>query len=150
VPSGGKTKFKGRGNEIFLQRAEHNMEQKQFPRFNKQEADVVVAKMKEMLGPELTAMVEKSGLNSNQMIRFQYIGTVCKVRRAERSLELKSVSKQLRVPQYRLKAVEGSDIGGILPDVLQRYAEYLSIDGEFEDWKQENTDIWDVIRGNAK
>jgi hypothetical protein len=126
------------------------MDHKQFPRLNRQEADFVVVKMKEMLGSEVAAMVEKSGLNANQMIRFMHIGSVCRIKREEKGLTLKGVSGQLKIPQYKMKAVEGSDIGSILPDVLQRYADFLGLGAELEAWKQENRDIWDVIRGNTK
>jgi len=124
------------------------MEQKQFPRFNRQEADVIAAKMKEMLGPEAAAVVERSGLNANQMIRFMYIGSMCRSNRERKALDLKSISKQLKIPQYRLKAVEASDVGGVLPEVLEQYADFLGVGEVVEVWKEENEDIWDFISGN--
>lgn len=123
---------------------------KQFPKLNKRQAGIVVKKMKEILGPEIVEMINASGLNPSRMIRFQYIASLCKNTREERGLSLKEASKQLKIPAYRLNAIEGSNIHQVVPDFFDKYIEFLGLSDEFEKWQQDNQDICNDIGKNSK
>jgi cytoskeletal protein RodZ len=53
--------------------------------------------------------------------------------REARGLSIKEVAVQLKVPQYRLKAIEEASVSEIKQDIFQKYSEFL----ELEDWVSE-------------
>ena len=63
-----------------------------FPKLNSEEADFLVGKMRERLGPDIIKVMDKSGLNANHMFRFQYIAHMCRKAREERGM-VKSAEK---------------------------------------------------------
>jgi len=42
------------------------MPEKIFPRFNKTQADLIVKRLREVLGPEVTDIMDKSGINPDK------------------------------------------------------------------------------------
>jgi len=79
------------------------MNKSKFPSFNSEQADHFIKLVKERLGTELAGIIEGSGINMNQLVRFIHISTLCKARREERGLSFKDISTQLKIPQYRLE-----------------------------------------------
>ena len=120
-------------------------EKTQFPQFDKEQADVLVKTTMEMLGPGVGKELASSGLNVNHLIRFMYIGNLCKNTREERGLSFKEISSQLKIPQYRLKPIEDSYCGSIEVGVLEKYIEFLGLKENFEKWKVENMDVYEEI-----
>jgi len=48
-----------------------------FPRFNNEQAALLVDELKKRLGPEVTDMLGEFGINPNHLVRFQYISSLC-------------------------------------------------------------------------
>lgn len=126
------------------------MANRQFPSLNSQQADVVIEKTNEQLGPQLAGMIAASGLNSNHMIRFLYIASLCRNRREEMGLSLKEVSQRLKIPQYRLRAAEDSAIRQITRASLNAYVQFLGLVDQFAHWRHENGDVYDEIGADSK
>lgn len=124
------------------------MIKKQFPRLNKEQAKLVIKKMKEELGPEITAILDKSGINPDHLVRFQYVSSLCQNTREQNNISFRQASEKLKIPQYRLKDIERSNTETIQPDILERYVDFLGLTTAFNDWKQDNIDIYESIQKN--
>ena len=124
------------------------MPEKIFPRFNKTQADMIVKRLREVLGPEVTAIMDKSGINPDHIVRFQYISSLCINARKQKQMSLKQVSEKLKIPQYRLKDIESMNIKTIVPDLLEKYIEFLGLTDAFYDWQKDNEDIYKSIQNN--
>jgi hypothetical protein len=123
---------------------------RQFPNLDNQQAELVVQRINEALGPEVTAMLSASGLNPNHLVRFLAIASRCRRRRQEMGLSLKEASQQLKIPQYRLRAIES----GMLPQIalasLHAYIQFLGLAGQFARWRRANTEVYDEIAGGSR
>ena len=124
------------------------MAEKNYPRLNSEQAELVVQHVKRLLGPELVGMLDKAGIDPNHMVRFQYISNLCRTTREEKHISLKQASRELKIPQYRLREIEGGNVKSILPDVLEKYVDYLGLAGVFHNWLKENGDIYKSIQEN--
>jgi len=116
-----------------------------FPIVNSEQADLIVKLAKKGLGPDLACMLANSPLNMNHLIRFMSIAQLCQARREEKGLSFKQISSELKIPQYRLKAVEESDIHSINSESLDRYIEFLGLGEEFQKWMEENRDVYEGL-----
>ena len=79
---------------------------------------------------------------SKDLIRFYPVGEKCKQVREEKGLTIKQIAKLMRVPQYRLRAVEDSSLRYILFDVLEQYIYYLGLTHWFIQWRNKNKDVY--------
>jgi len=122
--------------------------EKNFPKLNSEQANLVINKMRDVLGPEIAGMMDKSGINPDHMVRFQCIASLCRNTRQQKKISLKQASEKLKIPQYRLKEIESTNIKTIMPDFLDRYIDFLGLTDVFRDWLQENMDIYEGIRAN--
>jgi hypothetical protein len=124
------------------------MPEKILPRFNKVQANLIVKRLREVLGPEVTAIMDKSGINPDHMVRFQYISSLCINARKQKQISLKQISEKLKIPQYRLKDIESINIKTIIPNLLEKYIEFLGLTDAFCDWRKDNEDIYKSIQDN--
>lgn len=127
-----------------------DMAYRQFPHLNSQQAEFVVKRINEVLGPEVAAMISASGLNPNHMIRFLALASLCRNRRQEMGLSLKEASQRLKIPQYRLRAVEEGMLMQITPASLNVYIQFLGLADQFAHWRHGNEDVYDEIGGGSK
>jgi ribosome-binding protein aMBF1 (putative translation factor) len=122
-----------------------------FPKFKSQQADLISEAVRKFVGPQITDLFDDYGINVNHMIRFRYIAKLCQRTREEKSLSIKQASSKLKIPQYRLKAIERGGVKDIVPDHLERYIDFLEVRDEFNDWLKENKDAYDgIVNKSAK
>jgi hypothetical protein len=121
-----------------------------FPNLNSEQADNLVGLVKEMFGGQASKTLEGSGLNVNYMVRFMYISRLCQKKREEKGLDLKTISSKLKVPQYKLKYIEESGIGNVNTDVLEKYINYLGLEKEFNEWLNQNKDVYEQLCKSKK
>ena len=119
-----------------------------FPKLNREQAKLVINKMSDVLGPEIAGMLDKSGINADHTVRFRYVSSLCRNARERKNISLKQASEKLKIPQYRLKEIEGGNTKSILPDFLDRYVDFLGLMDAFSDWQKDNSDIYESIRAN--
>ena len=106
-------------------------------------AKLVVEKMREVLGPAIFSMTENFGVNAQELVRSQSLFHACKGAREKKGLAVKQAAAVLKVPQYRIKAIEGdSDRSSIRADILERYIEFLELGVFYGRWKKANKDIF--------
>ena len=128
----------------------HDMADRQFPNLSRRQAELLVQRVNEALGPEVAAMLSESGLNPNHLIRFLSIASLCRGRRQEMGLSLKEASQQLKIPQYRLRAIEASMLPQIALASLHAYIQFLGLGDQFARWRRGNTDVYDEIVGGSR
>ena len=121
-----------------------------FPNLNSEQADNLVELVKEMFGEQGLKILEGSGLNVNNMVRFMYISRLCQKKREEKGLNLKTISSKLKIPQYKLKYIEESGMGNIDPDILEKYVKYLGLEKEFNEWLKQNKDVYEQLWKSEK
>lgn len=121
------------------------MADNKFPNLNSEQADNLVELVKEMFGEQASKILEGSGLNVNNMVRFMYISRLCQKKREEKGLSLKTISSKLKIPQYKLKYIEESGIGNVNADILGKYIKYLELEKEFHEWLNQNKDVYEQL-----
>lgn len=121
-----------------------------FPNLNSKQADNLVELVKEMFGEQPLKILEGSGLNVNNMVRFMYISRLCQKKREEKGLDLKTISSKLKIPQYKLKYIEESGMGNVDINMLEKYIKYLGLEKEFTEWLNQNKDVYEQLRKSEK
>lgn len=61
--------------------------------------------------------------------------------RVARGQSIKGVAEELRVPQYRIRAVEQGRANEIVPDVLAKYSAFLGLDRWCQRWATANQQL---------
>jgi len=74
-------------------------------------------------------------------VRLGSLRAQCKAKREERGLSIKEAAGLLRVPQYRVKAIEDGACREVLGPILQAYIEELGLDAWYERWRWANSDL---------
>ena len=111
-------------------------------------AEKVIDIIDSALGRKITSILGRE--YSKDMIRFHPVGEECSKIREQKGFSVKDIAIQMKVPQYRLKAVEKSDITYIQPIVLERYIDFLGIREWFNAWTHKNTDVYNRLKGRIK
>lgn len=70
---------------------------------------------------------------------------MCRMRREEKGIRFKQISSALKIPQYKLKAIEENSVMNIVPEVLNRYVDYLGLGEEFGKWLEENSEVYEGL-----
>jgi len=97
-------------------------------------ADLVV----DSLGPEVKSLMGRYGTSPADMFLFMPVGKEFAAAREARGLTIKKISQQLRVPQYRLRAIENARVRDLRSDAVSKYAEFLNLTNWYQDWCSEN------------
>lgn len=118
-----------------------NIKNKQF--INDETAEKVVNMIDSALGKKITDILGRE--YSKDMIRFHPVGEECGKIREQKGLSVKQIATQMKIPQYRLKAVEKSDLTYIQPTILECYIDFLGMRIWFNAWVRENTDVYNRL-----
>lgn len=71
-------------------------------------------------------------------IRIGSLARRCQAERERLGLTLKQAAAQLKVPQYRLKAIEDGHISEFRGDILMKYRDMLGLHDWIERWAEAN------------
>jgi len=63
----------------------------------------------------------------------------------KREVSIKEISSALKIPQYKLKAIEENDVHSIVPEILDRYIELLGLGEEFQKWMEKNREVYEGL-----
>jgi len=102
------------------------------------EVEEVARLMIENFPPGAAQMLAGYGIDPRDGIRFHAVATRCREMRERRGLTIKAAAHELRVPQYRLRAIEDGRTHQIEPDVLARYLALLNLGRWFARWMAYN------------
>jgi ribosome-binding protein aMBF1 (putative translation factor) len=96
------------------------------------------------LDNKITRILDRQFLKD--VIRFRPVGERCQKAREKKGLTIKEISAQIKIPQYRLRAVEDSHLRYIQPDVLEQYIDFLQIRRWFDLWARRNKDVYKRLK----
>ncbi len=82
--------------------------------------------------------IDASGISFEDNVRFGSVQARCVERRESLGRSIREVSRELQLPQYRLKDIESCRVKQIEPSALARYISYLGIDSWFRQWCKAN------------
>jgi hypothetical protein len=71
-------------------------------------------------------------------VRMIPLGVRCSEAREQLGASLKDIARQLRVPQYRLRAIESGSPREVRLDVLQKYIVFLRLERWYAKWRRAN------------
>ena len=80
-----------------------------------------------------------------QTVRLFSLARRCAAARARSSLTIADVARELKVPQYRLKAIESCRAAEIEPNVLEQYIRFLRLNRWYSRWVIVNQGTPDTI-----
>lgn len=100
------------------------------------------------LGKKITSILGRE--YSKDMIRFHPVGEECAKIKEQKGLSVKQIAAQMKIPQYRLKAIEKTDLIYIQLAVLERYIDFLGMREWFNAWVCENTDVYNRLKERVK
>jgi len=112
---------------------------------NDDELAIVANGIHQLVGESVTLAVEAYGLDVEATLRFMPVAERCRTARARKDLSLKDAARALRVPQYRLKDIEGNRVGVVDQAVLILYIELLDMKRWFNRWKAQNSSLYETL-----
>lgn len=74
-------------------------------------------------------------------VRIIPLGARCAAARSQLGTSLKGVARDLRVPQYRLRAIEQGASREIRLEVLEKYIIFLGLQRWYAKWRQANVGL---------
>jgi len=105
----------------------------------------VVRKVRQMFTPEMLAMFEKSGLDTEKSIRFSLLSSKCQKRRQALGWDLKKAGEKVGVPQYRIRAIESGYHREFSQKEVRLYVKVLGIDVWFQKWQKVNHKAFNTL-----
>lgn len=97
--------------------------------------------VRESLGNRVAEMVDAHGISFEDNVRFGSVQARCVEKRESWGRSIREVSRELQVPQYRLKDIESCRLNQIEPSVLAGYISYLGIQRWFQRWCNANSEL---------
>ena len=98
---------------------------------------VLTSRIRRLLGPEILGGASRHWSMADT-IRFSAVAASCVQERERRGMTLKDAAGKLKVPQYRLRAVETGHLSEVRPEVLTAYLEFLRLTSWSTRWARAN------------
>jgi hypothetical protein len=117
---------------------------------NDDELAILANGIHQLVGESVTLAVEAYGLDLEAILRFMPVAESCRTARAASFSDKSFRARALRVPQYRLKDIEGNRVGLVDQAVLILYIELLDIKWWFSRWKAQNISLYESLRPIAR
>jgi len=103
-----------------------------------------------ILGEPMVSLADSYGVSVEDAVRFGPLARRCDQRRNVLGRSVKQVAADLRVPQYRLKAIEAGTLREVDPTILLAYISYLGLQRWFARWRGANPEIASRVAMDAK
>ena len=94
--------------------------------------------LRKLLRAEFPGMPPEFLSSAEDTVRMQSLRSRFRQARESRDLTVKEVSARLKVPQYRLKAVEEGRLSEIDSTVFEKYSDFLGLDQWVRQWIESN------------
>lgn len=105
------------------------------------EVRLLAAEVRALFGPTFAEVFRKSSGRLEDTMRWLSLKERCEQARAARGMNLKEAALALKVPKYRLAAVEAGTLGELKPDVARQYFRFLEIKSWVRRWSRSNRDL---------
>jgi ribosome-binding protein aMBF1 (putative translation factor) len=106
-----------------------------------QEVALITKKALEMLKDSFGDNPYFNTRSMEDIVRWSSLRSRCEKEREKRGLSLKDVSRRLKIPQYRLKAIECGELRALRPDAVREYFRFLGIDRWEARWRRSNREL---------
>jgi hypothetical protein len=80
-------------------------------------------------------------------VRMLPLGTRCAEARERIGASVKDVARELRVPQYRVRAIESGSLRQIQLEVLEKYISFLGLQRWYGKWRAANQALLGELKG---
>lgn len=98
----------------------------------------LIEMMRDAMGPDLFDACERMGANAEAIIRYSPLAHRFQKSRDLLDLTIKEVAAQLKVPQYKIKAIEEGRHSQLDMAVFHKYTQFLHMDEYIASWSQRN------------
>ena len=105
------------------------------------EVALVTQEISRALGPESSEIIKSCGLVMSDTVRWGSLRARCEEEREKRGLSLKDISSDLKIPQYRLRAIEQGTLREMKAELAHRYFRYLGIESWVKRWARGNAEL---------
>jgi hypothetical protein len=102
------------------------------------EVEFLAANVRRGLDESFMKAYDPSGVKLKDGIRWSSLADRSKQARARRGLNIKDVSTQLKIPRYRLTAIEQGRLSEVKPEIALRYFQFLGIESWVKRWSRAN------------
>jgi len=82
-------------------------------------------------------------------VRLSSLAKRCEARRREMGFSIAEAARVLRVPRYRLKAIEAGSVGSIQGKILRAYLVHLRMGAWYKRWKSVNAVLADRLESDG-
>jgi transcriptional regulator with XRE-family HTH domain len=89
----------------------------------------------------LTEKFNAVGLDPEGIIRYMPLGQKFTKARERKRMSVKEVSAALKIPQYRIEAIEEGRFSLIEPELFEIYARVLGVEDYVAGWSGENAEL---------
>ena len=109
------------------------------------QVNLVRDRLRSILPPQAKILMKSMGINCEEIIRWMPLAQHYERTREEMGVSIKEAAKSLKVPHYRIKAIEKGHFQEIRPDVLLAYTDLLGLQSWLSQWKDANPRLADKI-----
>lgn len=113
--------------------------------FNDDELVFLADGVRQVVGENVTLAAAAYGVDLEAILRFMPVAEKCRIARARKEVSVKDAARALRVPQYRLKDIEGNRVSVVDQTVLIMYIEFLDLKQWFRRWKTQNRSLYESL-----
>ena len=106
--------------------------------FSEAEVEKITQLLCDFMRQKFPGVPERFVQSTEEIVRMQSLRKRFQSAREARGLSIKEVAGQLKVPQYRLKAIEGVSSSEIKQDIFQKYSEFLKLEDWVSQWAAAN------------
>jgi len=105
---------------------------------NDEEIKAIVFLAKKTFGQTFSDKTVERDFSFENMLRFRAVSARCRDARIRLGLSIKETALKLKVPQYRIKAIENASVQEIVPEALLKYVAFLGLEKWFHRWTTAN------------
>jgi hypothetical protein len=105
------------------------------------EVRLLAAEVRALFGSTFVEVFRKSSARLEDTVRWLSLQARCEQARAARGMSLKEAALALKVPKYRLAAIEAGSFSELKPDMAQQYFRFLEIEPWVRRWSRVNRDL---------
>jgi len=105
------------------------------------EVKAAVALLRSGPGKEFAVLAKTYRISAEDTFRFLSVSERFRQAREKRALSIKEVAATLKVPQYRIKAIENGRFTDLDATVLVKYAAHLGLSPWLGRWKRANAEL---------
>ncbi len=106
-----------------------------------EEVDFVTGMMLEVFDDSFGENPFITAESIEKTVRWSPLRVRCEREREKSGLSLKDAAKQLKIPQYRLKAIENGELRSFDPEMARKYFRFLGIERWVARWRKANREL---------